>query len=170
MRPLRSGLIISISALAGIIALLVSARSCRSTALPSPIAISFTNVNALISNQLPTVAPLWVCVATNSSRRHIAFWAESIEYKAAGEWMSNRVPAAVGGGFLFSGAVGPTSKFEGVFSLAPTNTAILWRARFRYQASGPLGDLVSHIAGSTIGTLILGARSQIVISEEVVPH
>jgi hypothetical protein len=168
MRASHSGLIVGVSVLAGIVVLLVSVQSCRRTALPVAIAISFTNVTASISKQQPNIAPLWMCVATNSGRHHVAFWAESIEYKSAGEWMTNQVPPGLGSGFLFSAAVGPTSRCEQVFSLAPANTAACWRVRFRYQESGPLSDVISRMAGQSHGNLIIGARSKTVVSSEVV--
>ncbi len=166
-RP-HSNLIFIVPVVAGITYLLASARSCGRTAAPPAICIWFTNVNASVNQQHSNgPGPLWVLVATNVGRRHVDFWAESLEYKTAGGWVTNPIQTAGVGGFLFSGAVGPTSRFEGVFSPAPTSTKVHWRVRFRCRESEVVGDLFTRLARSTNGHLPIDGPSRTVMSEEV---
>jgi hypothetical protein len=126
---------------------------------------------------LPSVSgPQWMCVATNSGGREVEFMAEAFEYKTVQGWVVDPIPIR----FTFGGLLSPRESVRRPFvspqgstpsiSLAPTNSGIPWRVRFRYQESIDVTRLMSYFGHSRnvyCGIPIPWLRT--VVSKEVSP-
>lgn len=136
--------------------------------------------------------PLWVLVATNAGRHDVFFRAESIEYKMGKRWIRQAFPTVFASGrYRFSGWLKPTSELEKPFalphfltnsgmvfefppsirdgvSLAPTNSSLPWRVRFRCREAIDVGKILSHF-GYSINAHCFVPWSMTVVSEEAHP-